>query len=1098
VSYGDAIGNEMIEIRNILRNWGHDSDIYAQYIHPKVLDVKNYFEYKKICSPENILIIHFSIGYGSDLLDFVRSLPDKKILIYHNITPSEFFQDINSEYEYHTKLGRNELHVFKDIVDLALGDSEFNRMELVQLGFQKTGVLPIIIDFDKYYVADDKAPISKLKDNYINILFVGRVSPNKKFEDIIKCFYYYKNYINANSRLFLVGSYDGMDKYYSKLKDLINKLNLKDVYFSGHISFEELISYFKLADVFVTMSEHEGFCVPLLESMFFEVPIVAYNSTAIPDTLGDSGILVQEKNYEEIAEMINLVIEDKELKNKIVKRQTERLKDFRKDKIENILKIYLDQTYKKKLDMLNIRIEGTFEDSYSLSIVNRELALALDKLGHNVSLYATTGSGDYIPLAQSIKDERVKALWSNMMPNPEYAIRNIYPPRVKDLKGRYKLINFYWEESLIPDKWIADFNTLDGIISPTRFVKNVLEDSGVRCRIEVIPPGVDIDTFKSDMPPMKLETNKKFAFLNIGSGFPRKGIDVLIKAFTEEFSKQENVCLVLKTFPNIHNRVADYIKNAEKDDCPEIIHIDRDLSSKEVVALYKCGNCFVSPTRGEGFGLPMAEAMVCKIPVIATNHGGHLDFCNEKNSYLVNCKLVPSKSHLQSEYKIASSMWADPDVRHLKQLMRHVYENRSNDEIKRKVDNAYNNIITNFNWKVTAEKTVRFLEKIGSNIKVGVVSTWNTRCGIAEYTRYLLEPLSRRSKFTVFANRINPNELIHSDERNVIRCWSMDSDDLNDLYGEIKREMLDVVHIQYNFGFFKLKAMFKLIKKLKEDDIRTIVTFHSTLAFQDTVGKQIKQYEIKNGLKSIDQVWVHTDRDVRNLSIQGISENVVLIPHGLKMFQERKKCLVRGEMEEILARPNIIATFGFFLPQKGIRELIRSLPLLKEKYPDILVLALCSLYPAPISKEYFDSCKKEVEELDLKKNVAFFTDFLDDEVIIELLHASDIIVMPYQETKESASGAARIALASCRPVIVTDNRIFDEFSSCVHRIPECSPEAIAKGINDLYEDEALQERLVAAARKLIQENCWTNISEKYEDLIIEICTPTADSPRSYT
>ena len=377
VSYGDAIGNDIVEIQSVLRKLGYNSNIYAQYIHPKMHGVKNYVEYKKNSPSKNILIMHYSIGYGADLLAFVKSLPDKKILIYHNITPPEYYRNINSEYEYHIKIGREEIRDFRNIVELALGDSEFNRQELVKLGFKNTGVLPIIIELNKYGVHGDQKIIRKYNDNIVNILFVGRVGPNKKIEDIIKCFYYYNKYLNSKSRLFLVGSYDGMDKYYDKLKLLANKLNLKKVYFTGHVSFEELISYYKLADVFITMSEHEGFCVPLLESMYFKIPIIAYNSTAIPYTLGDSGILVNKKDYEEIAEMINLLVEETELRNKIIKKQNERLKEFDKMKMEKKFKKYLEDvlmtkpiTAPKKSQKSNYNYEKIWDHLAKTDVLN--------------------------------------------------------------------------------------------------------------------------------------------------------------------------------------------------------------------------------------------------------------------------------------------------------------------------------------------------------------------------------------------------------------------------------------------------------------------------------------------------------------------------------------------------------------------------------------------------------------------------------------------------------------------------------------------------------------------------------------------------------
>jgi len=347
VSYGDAIGNELIEIREILREFGYKSDIYAKSIHPKLGDIKNYTDYIKVSSPKNILILHYSIEYGSELLDFIRSLPDKKILLYHNITPPVFFQNFSSAHEHATKNGIHELkHKVKNIVDVALADSEFNRKDLINIGFKKTGILPYLINFNKFDISHNRKIIENYSDEFVNLLVVGRISPNKKVDDAIKCFYYYNKYINSKSRLLLVGSYQGMDLYYNYLNNLILKLDLKNVYFTGHINLDELISYYKIGDVFLTMSEHEGFCVPLLESMHFGVPIIAYSSTAIPETLGDSGILINNKNYMEIAELINILVEDKLLRDRIVKRQSERLEFFSRKRIAGILKHYIDTDFK--------------------------------------------------------------------------------------------------------------------------------------------------------------------------------------------------------------------------------------------------------------------------------------------------------------------------------------------------------------------------------------------------------------------------------------------------------------------------------------------------------------------------------------------------------------------------------------------------------------------------------------------------------------------------------------------------------------------------------------------------------------------------------
>ncbi len=323
LSHGDAIGNEARLMQSLFQEWGYTSHIFAENIHPETTAflVK---DYKKYSHKDTILMYHYSIG--SDITKFFKTLPDKKILIYHNITPPEYFTGINETLYSLLKTGRDSLPSLIPSVELAIGDSEFNRQELEKMGFPRTTVLPVLIDFETYH-RFNASIIEKYSDNRVNLVFVGRISPNKKQDDILKIFYYYKS-INPKSRLFLIGGFKGCELYIDQLRDTIKKLQLSDVIFTGSVPFEDLISYYKIADIFLCMSEHEGFCVPLVESMFFNIPIIAYNSTAVPYTLGNSGILIKKKRFEEIAELIHLIAENHTLKKKIIDRQKVRYNEF--------------------------------------------------------------------------------------------------------------------------------------------------------------------------------------------------------------------------------------------------------------------------------------------------------------------------------------------------------------------------------------------------------------------------------------------------------------------------------------------------------------------------------------------------------------------------------------------------------------------------------------------------------------------------------------------------------------------------------------------------------------------------------------------------
>ena len=158
---------------------------------------------------------------------------------------------------------------------------------------------------------------------------------------IIKVFYFYQKTLNPRSRLFLVGSHSGQEKYLSYLRALVRELDLRDVVFTGHVNQKKLLAYYRIADAFLCMSEHEGFLIPVLESMHFGIPVIAYDAGAVRGTLGGASILVTEKKFEEIAELVGLVIEDADLREKIVECQTRRLADFQRPVVEKRLREYL-------------------------------------------------------------------------------------------------------------------------------------------------------------------------------------------------------------------------------------------------------------------------------------------------------------------------------------------------------------------------------------------------------------------------------------------------------------------------------------------------------------------------------------------------------------------------------------------------------------------------------------------------------------------------------------------------------------------------------------------------------------------------------------
>ncbi len=339
-SYGDAIGNHVLEIREILRKAGYHSEIFCYNHDPRLAAEARYFaELEGSMGPQDIIIYHYSLS--SPLSILYKELSSKKLLIYHNVTPYHFFYDTNVALAKECYMGRRFLPDLAPFTELALGDSSYNEAELKDAGFKKTGVLPIIIDFKRLSRKPSPSYSHAFDDGKKNFLFVGRVINNKKFEDIIKIFYYYKKYYNKDSRLIFAGQYRGFERYYMALQELIGKLGLKDVIFTGHISFRELVSLYRKAHIFISMSEHEGFCVPIVEAFFFNVPVLAYNCCAVEETANGGGILFNKKDFPLLASLANEILEDKGFRDKILKSQKNALKRYEKKKIEKILLDYI-------------------------------------------------------------------------------------------------------------------------------------------------------------------------------------------------------------------------------------------------------------------------------------------------------------------------------------------------------------------------------------------------------------------------------------------------------------------------------------------------------------------------------------------------------------------------------------------------------------------------------------------------------------------------------------------------------------------------------------------------------------------------------------
>jgi glycosyltransferase involved in cell wall biosynthesis len=339
---GDAIGDSARRVRDMLRAAGHDSDLYALTIDEDVRDDVRPFS-DAGARQGHITIFHFALP--SPMTEAFASLSGIRVLQYHNITPARFFGPYDARMFRLAALGRQELRSLADRVDLALGDSEFNRQELEELAFPRTGVMPIAVDMERLTAAPRRPALEKILggDGFINFLFVGRIVPNKRIEDHIRLAEMYKRYIDSYYRFIFVGRYDGLPRYYSMIRALIVQYRMlpERFIFTGAVPDDDLAAYYRWADAYISLSEHEGFCVPLVEAMATDVPVLAYAAGAVPETLGGAGVVFSPKDFEFAAEMLGTLVYDRPVRDRIISGQRRRVRDFAPDRIEQRLKAVL-------------------------------------------------------------------------------------------------------------------------------------------------------------------------------------------------------------------------------------------------------------------------------------------------------------------------------------------------------------------------------------------------------------------------------------------------------------------------------------------------------------------------------------------------------------------------------------------------------------------------------------------------------------------------------------------------------------------------------------------------------------------------------------
>lgn len=324
----DAVGNHTLQVQDVLRGMGFVSEIYVADARPEMANLSRpYLELRP--DPDTWLLYQSSTG--SPMADWLLGRPEPKLVNYHNITPASAFAPWEPHVGVELQAGRRQLADLAPVTELAIADSTYNERELNRLGYRKTTVVPILLDTATFEHAVDERTETRLRaeaNGGASWLFVGRIAPNKAQHDLLKAFAVYRRVYDGKARLRLVGG-SSSHRYLTALEDFARELGLADaVDFAGDVPDGVLGAHYRAADVYLSASDHEGFGVPLLEAMYHGVPVIAYASTAVPETVGDGGLCVTDKSPAALAAAVHRVCRDAPVRDALVAAGHRRVAQF--------------------------------------------------------------------------------------------------------------------------------------------------------------------------------------------------------------------------------------------------------------------------------------------------------------------------------------------------------------------------------------------------------------------------------------------------------------------------------------------------------------------------------------------------------------------------------------------------------------------------------------------------------------------------------------------------------------------------------------------------------------------------------------------------
>ena len=754
--------------------------------------------------------------------------------------------------------------------------------------------------------------------------------------------------------------------------------------------------------------------------------------------------------------------------------------------------------YERNLELKNLEFKENFSEltvigsisgHYSLAAINRNIVFRLLNKVKNVFVICYHANyfdkiediaitkDEYETLRSIVPDKNAPAIRTD----DKVAIYHHYP-LIEDVREGYgfEIAVFFWEESRIPQRTIEILNSkYKGILVSTFFIKKILIDNGCYTPVKV----ADIP-LKTPPEPSVLQENseqkREIKLFHISSCLPRKGADVLLRAFNEACKKAKfELSLTIKSFPNPHNSVTEQIELLVDKKYRDKIRVilNEDLTALDVANLYEQCDIVVLPTRGEGLNMPAIEGVHYKKPIISTDYSGQCEFLDDSCEF-IGYKFAPAVTHFNLNY----SFWAEPSVKDLGEkiikVSEQILQNRAPDikPLKHKVDEMMFGEKNTLNF-ISSISHLKSFKNEPSELKIAYFSTYNAVCGIAEYSKYLTDELMRagaKLEIYTWSEQKRAKESNLSKENDEIKVF------------EIEREKLlsgletdaNIIWLQHHFTFFEIDEKLKSdVAALKSQGKICFITLHAT--------KQILNYPRQtqqnwhDTLYEFDRAFVHSIDDLNTLRLLGLTDNVTLVPHGTQnLTHEQSK---RKEANDKFT----IGFFGLLFAHKNLPVLLQAFAKFSQN-TDARLIIISPVANADSEAE-LQRCRKLCEKLNLDEKVEWNTEFLPIEEVNKKLSDCDVIVLPYGQTDEGASGAARIALSACKNVIVTPSRIFSEMKNVTIKTDGFNDWHILEQLEKVKNSE-IDAKIYDERAKWLSQNSWGSIAGLYLRIFRAVAT----------